>query len=76
MDVSCPGAQEDLVNNWEPARSLVVDAVSRAKIALFRLWLSPASLPLVGNGPICSRLALLWYSLSPLFCEWAGSVLG
>ena len=23
------------------------------------------------NGPVCSRLALLWYSLSPLFCEWA-----
>ena len=31
----------------------------------------PASLPLVGDGPVHSRLALLWYSLSPLFCEWA-----
>ena len=31
----------------------------------------PASLPLMGVGPVRSRLALLWYSLSPLFCEWA-----
>ena len=31
----------------------------------------PASLPLVGDGLVCTLLALLWYSLSPLFCEWA-----
>ena len=31
----------------------------------------PASLPLVGHGPVRSWLALLWYSLSPLFCERA-----
>ena len=31
----------------------------------------PTSLPPAGNGPVRSRLALLWYSLSPLFCEWA-----
>ena len=24
-----------------------------------------------GEGPVCSRLALLWYSLNPLFCEQA-----
>ena len=30
---------------------------------------SPASLPLGREGPICSQLALLWYSLNPLFCE-------
>ena len=35
----------------------------------------PASLPPARNGPVCSRLALLWYLLSPLFCEWAGSAL-
>ena len=29
----------------------------------------PASLPLAGDGLARSRLALLWYSLSPLFCE-------
>ena len=31
----------------------------------------PASLPPVGHGPVCSQLALLWYSVSPLFCEQA-----
>ena len=31
----------------------------------------PASLPLAGDGLVCSLLALLWYSLSSLFCEWA-----
>ena len=31
----------------------------------------PASLPLVGEGPVRSRLALLWCLLSPLFCERA-----
>ena len=31
----------------------------------------PASLPLVGEGPVRSRLALLWCLLNPLFCEWA-----
>ena len=34
-------------------------------------WHPPASLPLAGDEPVCNRLALLWYSLSPLFCEWA-----
>ena len=36
----------------------------------------PASLPLVGDGLVRSQLALLWYSLSPLFCEPASSTLG
>ena len=33
----------------------------------------PASafLPPAGNGRVCRLLALLWYSLSPLFCEQA-----
>ena len=31
----------------------------------------PDSLPLVGDGLVRSLLILLWYSLSPLFCEWA-----
>ena len=31
----------------------------------------PASLPPAGHGPVHSLPALLWYSLSPLFCEWA-----
>ena len=31
----------------------------------------PASLPPGGDGLVCSQLALLWYSLSPLFYEQA-----
>ena len=31
-DVNHPGSQEDLVRNWEPAHSLVEDAISRAEI--------------------------------------------
>ena len=31
----------------------------------------PASLPPAGYGLVCSWLALLWYLLSPLFCEQA-----
>ena len=33
--------------------------------------LPPASLPPVGEGPVCSQLALLLCLLNPLFCEWA-----
>ena len=33
VDVNCPGSQEDLVSNWEPAHSLVEDAISGAEIA-------------------------------------------
>ena len=33
VNVNCPGSQEDLVSNWEPARSLVEDAISGAEIA-------------------------------------------
>ena len=44
--VNRPGSQEDIVSNWEPAHSLVEDAVSGAEIAaalIFWLWLSQAS---------------------------------
>ena len=38
----------------------------------FWLWLSlPASLPLAGRWAVHTWLALLWYSLNPLFCEQA-----
>ena len=61
-----------MVSNWEPALSLVEDAVSGAKIAPFWLWLSPTWLSASGGRwPVHSRLVLLWYSLSPFFCEWA-----
>ena len=72
VDVNCPGSQEDLVSNWEPAHSLVEDAISGAEIAPRLLALAVACLPLWwGEGLVHSRLALLWYSLNPLFCEWA-----
>ena len=73
-DVNRPKSQERLVTNWEPAHSLVEDAVSGAEIASCLPALAIASLPLClrwGEGPIRSRLVLLGYSLSPLFCEWA-----
>ena len=40
------------------------------QLLAFWLWLSPACLSASGEGegPVCS-LALLWYSLNPLFCE-------
>ena len=33
VDVNHPGSQEDLVSNWEPACSLVEDAISGAEFA-------------------------------------------
>ena len=45
MDVNHPGSQEDLVRNWEPARSLVGDAISGAEFAPFLLALAGAFLP-------------------------------
>ena len=69
-----------MVSNWETAHSLVEDAVSGAEIAADSclpalavacwLWLLPACLQ-QGDGPVRSRPALLWYKLSPLFCEQA-----
>ena len=73
--VNRPGSQEDMVSNWEPTHSLVEDAS-----LCCRDWTSPlpyssgcytpASLPPAGGEePVHSQLALLWYSLNPLFCE-------
>ena len=74
-DVNYPGTQKDMVSDWEPANSLVEDAWSlgpRLPLA-FLLWLSHTCLSAsgVGKGPVHSCLALLWYSLNTLFCEWA-----
>ena len=44
-DVNQPGSQEDLISNWEPARRLVEDAVSGAKIAPRPPALAVACLP-------------------------------
>ena len=73
-DVNRPGSQEDMVRNWEPAHSLVEDAVSGAEITPCLLALAVARRPPClwwGDGLVCRQLALLWYSLSPLFCEQA-----
>ena len=45
-DVNRPGSQEDLVSNWEPACSLVEDAVSGAEFAPRLPVLAVAHLPL------------------------------
>ena len=72
MDVNCPESQQVLVSNWKPACSLVEDVSLGPRLTLTGSGCtSPASLCLVGDGPVRSRLALLWYSLSPLFCERA-----
>ena len=76
MDVYRPGSQEVLVSNWEPAHSLVEDAIPASVFAPCLLVLAVSYLPLVGDGPVHSRLALLWYSLSPLFYEQPGGALG
>ena len=61
----------------KPVRSLVGEIISGAEFALFWLWLVPTCpLPLAGDGPVRSLLALFWYSLNPLFCERASSALG
>ena len=45
MDVKRPESQEDLVSNWEPARSLVEDAISGTEFALSLLALAVTRLP-------------------------------
>ena len=73
-DVNHPGSQEDLVSSWKPAHSLVEDGISGAEIAPRLPALAVTHLPLClqeGDGLVFSQLALRWYSLSPLFCEWA-----
>ena len=78
VDVNSPGSQEDMVSNWEPVHSLVEDVISGAEIAAAPCLpaLAVTHLPLCLRGqwegvPVCSWLALLWYSLNLLFCEWA-----
>ena len=49
-DVNWPGSQEDLVSNWEHARSLVEDAISGAEIVPYVPALAVTCLPLGGWG--------------------------
>ena len=57
VNVNCPGSQEDLVSNWEPARSLVEDAISGAEIVARWLWLLPTCLSASGGGWASLQLA-------------------
>ena len=73
MDVNCPGSQEDLVSNWEPAHSLVEDAVSGAEIAPHLPALDITRLPLClqrGMG----RSAAGWLSsgVHSILCSVSG----
>ena len=58
MYVYHPGSQEDVVSSWEPAHSLVEDAISGTEII--------ACLSASGQGGAGMQLALHWYSLNPL----------
>ena len=65
VDVNCPGSQEDLVNNWEPAHSFVEDASSGAEIAPCLPALAVARLPLYlwqggGAGPQTASSLLIF----------------
>ena len=46
VDVNRPGSAEDLVSNWEPAHSLVEDAVPGAEIVPHLQALAVVCLPL------------------------------
>ena len=48
-DINHPGSQEDVVSSWEPAHSLVEDAISGAEIVAAPCLLALA-LPLGGRG--------------------------
>ena len=65
VDVNRPGSQEDLVSNWEPAHSLVEDAISVAEIAPLPSGSGcplPASLPPAEGGasPLPASCPLLF----------------
>ena len=63
-----------MVSNWEPAHSLVEDAGLRPRLPLaFWLWLWHTCLSASSwvEGSVHTWIALLWYSLIPLFCERA-----
>ena len=74
MNVNHPESQEILISNWKAISSLVGNAISGAELApcLPALTVAYLSVSLQqAVGPVGSWLALLWYSLNPLFCEQA-----
>ena len=78
-DVNCPGSQEDLVSNWEPAHNLVEDAVSGAEIAPCLPAVAVTSSRQMGlwwgDGPVYSWLALLWHLVNPFSVGGPGCAL-
>ena len=65
-DVNCSGCREDLDSNWELAHGLLEDAGLWDKDCLSPSGFEcrkPALLPpVVGEGPVCSQLAFLWFT--------------
>ena len=74
VGVNHPVSQEDLVSIWEPAHSLVEDALSGAEIVPspsgsgYRL---SASLPLVGAGASPQLASSPLAFAQSFFCGWA-----
>ena len=79
-DVNHPGSQEDLVSNWEPAHSLVEDAISGAEIAPCLLALAVAHLLLClwVVGRCWSTAGYLSFGIHSVLCSVSrpSSVLG
>ena len=78
-DVNCLGSQEDLVNNWELAHSLVEDAISGAEIAPRLPALAVAHLPLcLWQGMGQSTASQLSSAIHSVLCSvrGPGSALG
>ena len=80
VDVNHSRSQEDMVSSWEPAHSLVEDAISGAKIGAapcLRLWLSHTCLSTLVWGWGVREGASTQPASSPLvfaqsFVPWAG----
>ena len=71
VDVNRPGSQEDFVSNWEPAHSLVQDAVSGADMAPCLLALA-CRLPASGRGRDQSAATELSSDIPSILCSVSG----
>ena len=74
VDVDHPGSQEDMVSNWEPAHSLLGEAVSGAEIAAGPCLLDLAVTCLPLSLDICSILCSVSgpdYALEPFMGKFS-----
>ena len=71
-DVNHPESQEVLISNWEPACSLVGDAISGAEFAPFWLWLPLSCLPVSGRGWADPQPASSPLVFAQSFVLWVG----